>query len=133
MKSLIISVIILFSFIQNANSADEWNNKEITLASILTTTILIDWGQTRDISKKNKAQCQNITDCKRPYYEKNIILGRNPSLEKIDIYMPLALSTTITIANYLPHGMRKTFLYAISIIELGIIHNNQRIGLKINF
>ena len=133
MKSLTISLIILFLFTQNANSADEWDNEDITLASILTTTILIDWGQTRDMAKKNKAKCKNLTNCRPRYSEKNIILGKNPSLKRVDIYMPLAIATTITASNYLPRYTRKQFLYILSIIELGLIFKNKKMDLKINF
>ena len=124
MKSLTLNLIIILILTSQAHAADQWDNEDLTLASIFTVATIIDWGQTRDIAKKQKDG----------YYEKyNIYLDKSPSISKIDIYMPLAIITTIIISHSLPEKIRKKFLYSVSFLELGITHNNNTIGLKINF
>lgn len=124
MKFSILNFTIIFILTSQAHAADQWDNEDLTLTTIFTIATIIDWGQTRDISKKQK----------KGYYEKsNIYLGKYPSTNKVDTYMPLAIITTISIAHFLPKQFREKFLYSVSFLELGITHNNRKIGLKINF
>ena len=132
MKKLIIILLIIPSILY----ADEWTKEDISLATIFTLSTIIDWGQTRDIVKNNENNCtprkDNSGRC--DYYEEtNIYLGKNPSIGKVDTYMPLAIIGVVGIAHLLPDNMRKKFLYGMSFLELGTIYNNQKIGLKINF
>lgn len=118
--------------------ANEWDKEDYVLATIFISATMIDWGQTRDIVKNSEDKCKSLADgsiwCDYAYYEKtNIYLGKNPSMGKVDTYMPLAIISGLTIAHFLPKDWRKKFLYGMSFLELGTIYNNNKIGLKINF
>lgn len=117
-------IVIIILFIPAILYADEWTKEDIYSATIFTSATMIDWGQTRDIVKNSDYG----------YYEKtNIYLGKNPSLNEVDTYMPLAIISSLTIAHFLPRDWRTKFLYGVSFLELGTIYNNKKIGLKINF
>ena len=138
MKKIIIFIFAILLFAKMAYSADTWDKEDITLASTFTVATIIDWGQTKDIVKNNKDKCITYDDgsweCDYAYYEKtNIYLGKNPSIVKVDTYMPLAIVSTLTIAHFLPSDWRKKFLYGMSFLEIGTVYNNNKIGLKVNF
>ena len=131
-------ILIILLFIPSLLYADEWTKEDMSLATIFTLSTIIDWGQTRDIVKNNKDKCTPYKNgsrhCDYAYYEKtNIYLGKNPSMGKVNTYMPLAIIGIITISHFLPDNIRTKFLYGMSFLELGTIYNNHKIGLKINF
>ncbi len=124
----ILLILFMISLFASECVADEWDNEDLSLISIFTIATIIDWGQTRDIVKNSEEIYAN------GYYEKNnIYLGRNPSMSKVDTYMPLAIIGVISISHTLPKDMRVKFLYGMSFLELGTIYNNHKIGLTINF
>lgn len=143
MKILIIGLLIFFLFDNIAYSFDKWDNGNLSLASIFTAATIVDWGQTRDIVRNNieNKECgfrfnrnkEWEPACVYPYHETNIYLGGNPSMGKVDTYMPIAIISTLTIAHFLPKKSRKFFLYFVSILEINTIYNNRMAGLKINF
>lgn len=137
-KIISLYLLIFFIPINTVHAGDEWNKEDLSLASLFTLATIIDWGQTRDIVKNNEDKCKSLADksvwCDYAYYEKtNIYLGKNPSIGKVDTYMPLAIISTLAIAHFLPKDWRKKFLYGMSFLELGTIYNNNKIGLKVNF
>lgn len=109
----------------NSSSADKWDKTELTLASIFTITTIVDWGQTRDIVKTNHKEIK--------YRETNLYLGENPSMSKVDTYMPLAIITSLTAAHYLPKKYRKALLFGLSLLELNALRNNHSLGLRVKF
>ena len=109
----------------NKSSADKWDKEELTLASIFTAATIIDWGQTRDIVKTNHKEIK--------YRETNLYLGENPSMGKVDTYMPLAIIASLTAAHYLPKKYRKAFLFGLSLLELNALRNNHSLGLRVKF
>lgn len=124
MKSLIISLVLILILPFTSLAADEWDKEDFALISTFITATIIDWGQTRDIVKRYDEN----------YYEKtNIFLGKHPSINQVDTYMPLAIISITTIAHFLSKDLRKKILYGISFLEFGTIYNNHKIGLKINF
>lgn len=139
MKLLIISLILFFSLINHAYAADKWDNEDLSLASVFTMATVIDWGQTRDIVKTNKKEglsagyINNKWITEYPHRETNLYLGKNPSMGKVDTYMPLAIAASLTAAHYLPEKYRKLLLYGLSLLELSVIYDNHQLGLRINF
>jgi hypothetical protein len=136
MKLLILTLILVF--MPESSSADKWDKEDETLAAIFTAAALADWGQTRDIVKNRKDKHTTNKDGstyhEKGYYEKtNLILGKNPSMDKVNTYMPLATAATLAAAHYLPKKYRKPLLYGASLLELMTIYNNNKIGLRINF
>ena len=142
MKLLIISLMTFFISINTVYSADKWDNKDLSLASVFTAATIIDWGQTRDIVKTNRKEEECgfrlindtwIPACVYPHRETNLYLGENPSMDKVDTYMPLAIAASLTAAHYLPKKYRKLLLYGLSLLELSVIYDNHQLGLRINF
>lgn len=131
-------IILLMLSVANIAHADEWSTESKALASIFTVATVIDWGQTRDIVHNSTDRCtkriNNGLQCTGGYHEKtNIYLGRDPSMSKVNTYMPVAMVAILGIAHVLPEKYRVRFLQGMSFLELGTIYNNKKIGLKIRF
>jgi hypothetical protein len=126
--SMIRLLILIFIFSNTAHAADKWDRESLLLASVFTTATIIDWGQTRDIVKNSEKIYPD------GYHEKtNIFLSRNPTMQEVDTYMPIAILTMGVISHLLPDDSRKKLLYGATFLEVGTIYNNYKIGLTINF
>jgi hypothetical protein len=90
----------------------------LILAMALTAA---DWGQTRYISTHPS------------YYELNPILGRHPSLGRVNGYFLLG-EAMLPVARYaLPDKWGTRVMYATIAVEAGWVGKNARIGIKFNF
>ena len=177
-KTILLTIIIILSFVDMVYAADKWDKEDIALATTFTVATIIDWGQTRDIAKRQKNKnkttivesyivsqdcdgekdiiffdsedsiestekhcrltdithiTETTTKKSGTYYEINPFLGKRPTLSKIDKYMPLTMGTVLLASHYLPSKWRKNFLYTLTILEIGVIGNNYKIGLNVNF
>ena len=112
-----------------AISANTWDKEETTIATIFTVATVVDWGQTRDMVKR---QTQFKKGDVR-YEETNIILGETPSMNAVDNYIPLAIGSTLLVAHMLPKKYRKSFLYLATMVEFMATTNNHQRGLKVDF
>jgi len=105
-------------------SANSWTMQDTLWEAAYLMTHVADWGQTRDIS----AQCGS-----GGYYEVNPVIGRCPSMSRVNLYF---LSTALLhagTATLLPKKYRRFFQTSTMVMEIGYITNNYNIGLKVNF
>jgi hypothetical protein len=114
-------LLILLSFIGCAN-AEPWDTTDKVLGTAAVATIIVDWGQTRYIAKHPDQ-----------YDENNIILGKHPSVEKVNAYFVGYIASTLLIADWLSTPNRKLFLGVISVFEIAVTAHNRSIGLKVAF
>ena len=121
MNKLLALVLVLFSTLTWADNRS-WSESEKTWGIVTANLLLLDYATTRDLSHRYN----------EGYHENNPILGRHPSTGQVDLYFVTAGLATWLIADNLD-GHRKTFLQAVSAIELICVGNNIRIGLKVRF
>lgn len=119
MKTAIILTLLL---VPALSQADDWT-KEDTIREVAYLALHVaDWGQTRNIANRG-----NI------YHEVNPILGRNPSIKKVDSYFALTAIAHVIVSYSLPRGWRDAFQYSTAGFEAGVAMKNNSIGLKVDF
>lgn len=114
----------------NCNNNDVivgYSNKSIDYDRYPTT---ISYGQR---IKCPLVKTEFIGKYEKEYFETNPILGKHPSVEEVDKYMPLSILTVLTTAYFLPSKWRKLLLTSASLIELDFVNKNHKIGLKVKF
>ena len=99
---------------------EDWSDKNKNLFIASTAAMTADWLLTRDLPNKYHLG----------YYEKNLILGKNPSTDKIDLYFVSLLVGSYFFTNYLSDRNRTIFLTARTISHGGAAINNYTIGLR---
>ena len=123
MKRLIILLLLSFSLFSCAGMteyrfAKKWTKTDTALEMTYIGLTLIDWGQTRCIVKEN-------------YEETNIILGKHPSMEKVDTLIPLGIAAHAVLAGALPPKYRRYWqVFWIGVEGSAVLHN-YNIGLRI--
>ena len=116
--------ILIFSFLfcaTTSNAADPWSIGDKTLAATMSTLLIVDWGQTINISRDPT------------YCEVNPLLGSHPEEKDVHLYMGSALIGTLAISHLLPSKYRSLFMFSIIAIELPTVYNNHKIGLRMPF
>lgn len=114
MKNLIVFIIffLLVVFKTQAESF-EWSNEDTVRQLYFTYVLANDWKQTRDISKESWRR------------EQNPILGKKPSLEKVNNYFLGCAVGHFLISYHLPEDYRKIWqLTWIGIQSYQIDENN---------
>ena len=86
------------------------------------TVHAIDWGQTR-YAAEHPGEFQ----------EDNSILGRNPSAGEINRYMAASAILHTGITKSLPSKYRKAWQVFTIGFEVGVVHQNAQIGVKVDF
>lgn len=79
-------------------------------------TITMDWLQTRYIAKYDS------------HHELNPVLGRNPSVDKVDLYFASSLLLANVLGEWMPGNWSKNFYLGLSLSETGVVARNHRIG-----
>lgn len=102
----------------NLKPAD-WSKENSTLQKTVVFFILMDWLQTRYISKNPDR-----------YEEANPILGPNPSLEEVDRYFAVCLIGNTLIAYLLPQKLRIRWQVISLRMQLETVNHNYNMGIK---
>lgn len=103
-------------------AADPWSDGDIAREVAWQALHLIDWGQTRSIAK-NPDQ----------YRELNPILGEHPSIGRVNTYMAASAIAHIIVSDYLSGDWRTAWQWVTIGITASAVHNNYRIGLRLDF
>lgn len=123
MKRLLISFAFFLLWAGVAHASDESFTKlDYVLAAAAFATTVGDWGQTRYIAKNPDR-----------YYEKNPILGRHPSVRKVDAYFATMIVGGAVLAYNLPAEYRTIFLGGVLLVETTMLIRNKKIGIKFSF
>ena len=102
--------------------ARAWTDEEKIWGTVAGSMMLGDWTTTRYGSRH----------WHEGYYEKNVILGKQPHTDKVDLYFLVAIPAAYLAADYFS-DYRKIILMSLSATELVMIGNNLSIGLKLKF
>lgn len=123
-------LLILFLLSPSISSAD-WTKIDTAFQVGYSILHVIDWGTTRDISKNPDR-----------FHENNPILGKHPSVGKVDTYFIATLIGHTTVSYLLPDKLnvfglnirpRRTWQVGWIGIEGWHIRRNIKAGVKINF
>ncbi len=112
-----IFVTISLLLISLPIQADE--NKALMVASNLG--LVVDWAQTREIAVNND------------YLEENPILGKRPSIGRVNTYFVCALALNNIIGRTLPDPWAKFWYSSVFMIQVTTIRNNVGLGIKMRF
>lgn len=113
--------LLLLLFIPAAH-ADEWTRSDTYRETAYLALHVTDWLQTRTIAKNPDV-----------WYEKNIILGSHPHVDRVDAYFILAGLAHVGIAAILPNEWRAPFQYFTIGFESGVVAHNYKVGVKVGF
>ena len=119
MKYLII--IILFLSLSYPVHADQWTSKDTAYQSAFLLINAVDYLQTKEIIRNPK------------FYERNLILGRNPSHNAVDAYFAGSALAHTAIAYILPERYRRVWQYVFIGLQAGCVAHNFNAGVRIRF
>ena len=118
-KFLLASTLLLT--VATSSYASDWSTQDIALESAFLGLWIIDWRQTRTIIKDPELA------------ERNIILGRNPSLSEVDYYFLSGAILHLIISNALnPQWTERYQIFTIGNESAAVI-NNFGLGIKMDF
>jgi hypothetical protein len=118
----ILSIILLSLSLNTYADSREWTEEEKRWGATAGALLLADWSTTRNMTRRYNED----------YYEQNPLLGRRPSAGAVNLYF-LAVTPAVFLAADYFSDYRKEILQATSLIELIVVGNNLRIGLKFQF
>jgi hypothetical protein len=132
-------VLFLLMLASRSVHAEEWKAADYKLLAAATTLLVVDWGQTRDLTRTYtetsaslNGQAPLITR-RRTHRETNPLLGDNPSIGDVDKYFAGALLLTAGLSYALPAKYRRSFLGGVIVLESVIVARNHHIGLRVDF
>lgn len=102
--------------------AGDWSREDTYRQSALTGLLIADWAQTRYIAKHSNT-----------FYETNTVLGKYPSVGRVDNYFALSIVAHAAISTVLPNAWRQGWQYVWIGIELEKVAHNHSIGVRMNF
>ena len=124
-----------------------WGKVDVALESAFWTSFVVDWAQTRYIAKNGYRYTRiwahhevvDGVDTIVPtrdgdwefMTERNPILGKHPSLRRVDAYFILSGVAHVAIARSLPERWRRVFLVSAVTLEAYCVGNNIRLGVRL--
>jgi len=122
MRTLAFLIIILF-FAFSPACASDWSRSDTYRQVTYSALHLLDWSQTRYIAENPSR-----------YYESyNLVLGRHPSKDKVDIYYAATLAIHTAVARLLDGPYREGWQYITIGVEGPMVVHNFRIGIGFGF
>ena len=105
-----------------AATAGEWTEDQKRMGAALAAVSVVDWAQTR-----------YIADSGGKFYETNPLIGKYPSMRRVDTYFAASLLLGAIVLDALPTEYRDTALKAGLVLEVLVVSNNARIGVGVKF
>ncbi len=118
MKFILLILIIILPITSHA----EWNKGDTAREVAWQGIHVIDWGQTLEIARHPEK-----------YHELNPILGRHPSVGRVNVYMGLSALGHLGMSYILPKKARLYWQYISIGVSAGCVVNNYKIGLGVKF
>jgi hypothetical protein len=122
MKKILIALLLVLCSMPTVQAFDTWTETDTKYQLTYAILHVMDWGQTLDIAKNPDT-----------YYEKNLILGRHPSVKDVNNYFASSLVIHTVIAYMLPEEARRVWQGIWIVMEGNSVSNNFGIGLQFNF
>ena len=112
----------LILFLPSVCFAGDWTTADTVRQGVFTGLTVIDWAQTRYIAKHPVE-----------FGETNGILGKEPSVGKVNNYFATAIIGHAAISYILPPAWREGWQYVWIGIEGQKTYHNYSIGIKLSF
>lgn len=123
MKYVALLVCAYMAFTgRTAAAADSWSKQDMALQATYTALHIIDWGQTRYIAKNPKT-----------FFERNAILGKHPTVDKVDMYFAGTLIAHALVTHFLPDKYRPWWQLATISMEGYCVNHNFKAGVRVAF
>lgn len=106
----------------SAVAGDAWSEDQLRMGAALAAATVVDWAQTR-----------YIADNPDRFHETNPIMGRHPSIGRVDRYFATSVLVGAVVLDALPSEYRDYALKAGLVLEVLVVSNNARIGVGVKF
>lgn len=103
-------------------AGDAWSEDQLRMGAALAAVTVVDWAQTR-----------YIADNPDRFHETNPIMGRHPSIGRVDRYFATSVLVGAVVLDALPSEYRDYALKAGLVLEVLVVSNNARIGVGVKF
>lgn len=117
-----ITAILFLVASTPALAAEPWTPREVALEYGCISLALIDWGQTRYITRHLDR-----------FHEHNPFLGTRPSEAAVNRYFAVEIGGHVLLVNALSHHWREPFQWGWIIAEGYAVRRNHMIGVKVDF
>lgn len=117
-------LLLLLSFLLAAPAlaADPWSPADKATEAAYLLLHAADWGQTLYIAEHPES-----------YVETNGILGEHPSRKRVNAYFITMALLHVGAVHVLPSRWRPVFQYFWIGVEAGVVTNNYRAGVRMDF
>lgn len=122
MKTLFLILAVLFLSSCAGKWGADWSQADTNRQIGYTVLHMADWSQTRYIARHPKE-----------YHEVNPVLGRHPSVGKVNTYFAVTGLANIWVSGALSPKYRKWWQYFCIGFEGGVVAHNASIGIKFDF
>jgi hypothetical protein len=95
--------------------------EDIKYQLVLTAITAVDWAQSREFEDSGL------------FYERNIVLGRRPSKDKVDAMIPLGILGQWLVTRQLKPEHRRAWQMFMVGVETTAVYNNYQIGIRVDF
>lgn len=102
--------------------AQNWSTQDKVLFATSSVLLVADWAQTRHIARNPDR-----------FFEKNPILGEHPSVGRVNTYFATTLVLNYIVTDALPPKWRTAYQAGLIGVELYVVGNNKRIGIRMDF
>ena len=121
MNKLILASILTLTSINCLANNDDWTTDQIVKEVISESLLVSDYQQTIQIRHH------------KSLHETNIILGKHPSNDRIEVYFGSVIVSHLIISDLLSNKYRDYFLDGTIGLELIVVGHNKQLGLSIKF
>lgn len=121
MKRFFLTVLLLCCSTVSAADFALWTQEQKNWYIASNVMLALDWGTTRDISKR------------REYTEVNPFLDKNPSTSRVNNYFLGYFIANYLIASNLSSENRTVYLKVVTMVEFMGMGNNLALGLRVRF
>ena len=118
--------VIALALLAPMSAFAQWTPEQKTIAAVAVAATLVDYGQTRWIAVNCPSRSNSC-------YETNPVLGRRPSLSRVNEYFSITPVIGYFVTDALPSEWRTRFLYSFTSVEIVITQRNYKLGYGINF
>ena len=118
MRYFLLIVMLLIPTIAHA----EWNGADSAREVVWQGLHVIDWGQTLEIARQPE-----------DYWEVNPIMGRHPSVGRVNLYMGVSAVVHGVVSWVLPDEVRKWWQYVSIGVSGACVARNFNIGLGVRY
>lgn len=118
----ILGIALMTISLNTYADSREWTAEEKLWGATAGALLAADWSTTRNMTHRYNED----------YYEQNPLLGHRPSTNAVNLYFLVVTPAVFLAADHFS-DYRKEILQATSLLELIMVGNNLKIGLKFQF